>query len=137
MFHYYNQAIVGNKGSETSLKDTLIKEKQFFNFKYIFECFFMMICPNPFFDFFVGVIGINGDDNIHTNQYYFLSDLFLALMFFRLFFFYRTLMNFSDHSDAYSIKICKQYGFTSGLYFALKVKMITNPLMLVFYDLLC
>ena len=101
---------------------------------YIFECLIMMICPYPFYDTFVDVIPIGGlglDDT-----HYLLGDLCFAFMFFRMFFFYRTVINYSDYTDAYSLKVCKQYGFTSGAFFAIKVKMITNPGMLVAYDFL-
>ena len=85
-----------------------------------------MICPYPFYDRFIPVIGIS-TLKLDEDVYYLLSDLCFAFMFFRLFFLYRTIINFSDHTDAYSLKICKQYGFTSGAFFALKVKMMTNP----------
>ena len=85
-------------------------------------------------------MAVEMDGNKHqmdlTIVHYCWSDLFLAFMFVRLFFFYRTLVNYSDYTDAFSLKICKQYGFTSGAFFAVKVKFVTNPGMLVFCDFL-
>lgn len=92
----------------------------------------MMICPNPFFEKAMPVDAslANEIDDI----VYCMSDLMLVVMFFRLFFLYRTIINFSEYTDAFSLKVCKQYGFNSGAFFAIKVKLITNPGVLVFVD---
>jgi hypothetical protein len=37
------------------------------------------------------------------------------------------MINYGTYTDAYSRKLCKQYGFTSGVRFTLKVHMVTNP----------
>ena len=57
----------------------------------------------------------------------FLCDYLLAFMFLRIGFAMRTFVNFGTYTDAYSRKLCKQYGFTSGVRFTLKVHMVTNP----------
>ena len=49
---------------------------------------------------------------------------------------YRTIVNYSDENDAYSRKICKQYGFKSGAFFTIKVKLLTQPGLLVLTDFL-
>ena len=57
----------------------------------------------------------------------FLCDYLLALMFFRIGFLMRTFINYGKYTDAYSRKLCKEYGFTAGVRFTLKVHMVTNP----------
>ena len=48
-------------------------------------------------------------------------------MLLRLFFIARTCINYSVYTDAYSKKLCRQYGFTSGVRFTLKVQCLMNP----------
>ena len=65
-----------------------------------------------------------------------MNDFLLVFMFFRLFLFYRTAINFSVYTDAFSLKIYREYGFNAGLFFAIKVKMMMSPGWLVLYDFL-
>lgn len=48
-------------------------------------------------------------------------------MFFRLFFMYRSFINYSIYTDAYSKKVCKNYGFTSGVRFSYKCQLENHP----------
>ena len=59
--------------------------------------------------------------------YYFLSDFFIAIMFFRLFFVIRMLFSYSMYTDAYSKKLCNSYGFSGGTRFVLKSMMLLEP----------
>ena len=58
---------------------------------------------------------------------YYLCDFFLVIMFLRLFFAARSIMNYSLYTDAYSKKLCSTYGFTSGVRFTLKVQCVMKP----------
>lgn len=109
LFYYYNQTIVGNNQSSTeTIKDSLVKEKSFFKIGFILQSFVLLIGPNPFFDKVISVDNsLTVEEESGVNVYYCLSDLFLAFMFFRLFFLYRTLVNYSDYTDGFSLKICK------------------------------
>lgn len=58
-------------------------------------------------------------------------------MFFRIYFIFKCLFNYSIYNDAYSKKLCKEYGFYPGLSFMIKTKFVKNPnLMLVFLFIL-
>jgi len=48
-------------------------------------------------------------------------------MFLRLFFMYRSFINYSIYTDAYSKKVCKNYGFTSGVRFSYKCQLENHP----------
>ena len=72
--------------------------------------------------------------NPNEKQVYNINDILLVLMFFRIGFLYRTLINFNVYADAYSMKLCKLYGFSGGFRFSIKVKMLKNPGQLVLYD---
>ena len=55
-------------------------------------------------------------------------------MFLRLVFLYRSMINYNIYTDAYSMKLCKLYGFSGGFRFSIKVKMLMNPGALVLFD---
>jgi len=61
-----------------------------------------------------------------------LQDFILAFMFLRLLFLVRAVANYSIYTDAYSKKIARQYGFTSGVRFALKCHLTRHPTTTVF-----
>jgi len=48
-------------------------------------------------------------------------------MFLRLFFLFRTIANYSSYADAYSKSLCKKYGFTSSVRFAIKCNFVMHP----------
>ena len=56
-----------------------------------------------------------------------MSDFILAFMFLRIFFLLRSVFNYSIYTDAFSKKLCKTYGFTSGVRFTLKCHFAVNP----------
>jgi hypothetical protein len=56
----------------------------------------------------------------------------LVFMFIRLFFVYRSIVNYSIYTDAYSRKVCKTYGFTSGVRFSYKCHLENHPGTFVF-----
>mmetsp|Transcript_34676 Transcript_34676/g.53137 ORF Transcript_34676/g.53137 Transcript_34676/m.53137 type:complete len:115 (-) Transcript_34676:1586-1930(-) len=48
-------------------------------------------------------------------------------MFVRILFIIRCALNYSNYTDAYSKKLCKSYGFASGIRFAFKCHFATHP----------
>ena len=128
---FINESINGPQGTLQNLRESM--PRNFFTFSFFFECFVMMICPNPFYERYIITQTIS--ENAYF-QVYHLNDFLLIFMFFRLFFCYRTAINYSVYTDAYSLKIYKQYGFTAGVFFAIKVKMMMRPGWLVLYDFL-
>jgi hypothetical protein len=71
-----------------------------FNSHFVIEMTMLMICPIPYFDMYIP----------HTAKadrvvYYFLSELMLAIMAFRLIFLVRTIFNFSIYTDYFNKKI--------------------------------
>lgn len=56
-----------------------------------------------------------------------MGHFFLAVMFLRLFFLYRSVLNYSLYTDAYCKKLCSQNGFPNSMVFALKCLLATNP----------
>ena len=56
-----------------------------------------------------------------------MGDWLLVIMFLRLFFMYRSFINYSIYTDAYSKKLCKAYGFTSGVRFSYKCQLENHP----------
>ena len=136
MYYFYNEAMLGSKDTEATIHDMYLKERQFFNMKFTAECFLNLICPLPFFDYYITSRIINTTADSAENEFivYNLNDFLLILMFVRLGFLHRSLNNFNLYSDAYSMKICKMYGFDGGFKFSVKVQMMTNPGFLVIYD---
>ena len=57
----------------------------------------------------------------------FLSEHLITLMFFRIYFLTRTWLTYSGYMDEFSKKVCKAYGFESGLRFAFKCKLSNSP----------
>jgi len=58
---------------------------------------------------------------------YMLSDFLFALMFLRLYFLIRTLLNFSVFSDLYSKRVCSKYGFEADTAFYVKALYVKKP----------
>lgn len=93
-----------------------------------------MISPMPFWEHYVTVYYQIPEDNgiYQLRCNYFVSDFILAIMFFRFFFLVRSIINYSIYTDAYSKKICLQYGFTSAYRFASKSHLNMSPATTVF-----
>ena len=91
------------------------------------EIIILMICPLPFFDTVVKFDYFIFDKNIHTIEAQLLSDYVLAFMFLRLYFLFRSYFNYSIYTDAYSKRLCKEYGLYPGFRFIFKSKFVTEP----------
>jgi hypothetical protein len=56
-----------------------------------------------------------------------MNDALFAMMFIRLYFLFRTIINYSIYQDAYCKIICRNQGFTCNVRFALKCYLIKSP----------
>ena len=93
--------------------------------------------PLPFYERYLlisynhrEVASTNPKKNIVTS--YFMSDFILAFMFMRIFFLCRSIFNYSIFTDPYSKKLCRSYGFTSGVRFTFKCFFVVHPEQTVF-----
>ena len=68
----------------------------------------------------MAVLDFQGSKDGYIYVTYKLSDYLMCLMFFRVYFVTRTLLNFTLYSDLYSQKICAKYGFEGGTSFQIK-----------------
>ena len=100
---------------------------------FVVEVMLLLMCPLPWFEYYVEfpyVLSAKNNrtgvlENIVIKQ--FLSDFIMCFMFFRIFFGFRAIFNYSIYSDAYSRKVCKYYDFYPGFRFILKSNFISNP----------
>jgi hypothetical protein len=127
---FYNQAITG-AGLTVQYREVAQKTKRVVSKSLILEILIIMIVPYPFYERYILMnythrqIVSTEDGNIITS--YFLSDFFLAFMFLRLFFLARSIFNYSIFTDPYSKKLCRSYGFTSGVRFTFKCYFEVHP----------
>ena len=95
----------------------------------LFELALMCIFPWPFYERYI-LFSYAVSDGSSTETIvaeYFMGDFFLAIMILRLFFLYRSVLNYSLYTDAYSKKLCSQNGFPNSMTFALKCLLATHP----------
>lgn len=114
----------------------LINTKSRFGYRFFFEAFVILLCPVPYWDCIITLRGINPTLTNFVPVYYLLSDFILALMFIRVMFLFRASINYSIFMDIYSKKLCKSYGFTANVRFALKCFVRSNPGTTVFVMLI-
>ena len=125
---FYNQAIVGDHEDLTdSKKNNLIKQKKIINWNFVLECCILIVIPLPWYEHYWVMESINLESKDRQRIMYYLCDFIQVFMLLRLFFLARTIINYSVYTDAYSKKLCKSYGFTSGVRFALKVQCVMRP----------
>lgn len=82
----------------------------------------MSITPIPYFDMY-----IEHDAKSGVKVYYFLSEIMLSVMAFRLVYIVRAYFNYSIYADSYSKKLFQQYGFEANLGFTFKAQLINQP----------
>ena len=114
----------------------LINTKSRFGYRFFLEAFVILLCPVPYWDCIITLRGINPTETNFVPVYYLLSDFILALMFIRVIFLFRASINYSIFMDIYSKKLCKSFGFTANVRFALKCFVRSNPGMTVFVMLI-
>ena len=84
----------------------------------------------PFHDRYVV---INVYDPNKKQVIYFLNEFLLVLMSIRFYFLARNVLNYCDFLDAFSKKICRSYGFESGVFYTIKCLMVINAEKTVLY----
>ena len=125
VFSYYNQIITSNMQSLASAGSFLSNShhtsaNSYFSGFLCFEILLMCIFPWPFFDTYILFNYVDESNNLDIVAEYLISDFFLAVMFIRVLFLYRSLLNYSLYTDAVTKQLCNQYGFTNSHKFALK-----------------
>jgi len=90
------------------------------------EVVLYLIFPYPYWDriVFMQQLATAGIDYVP----YFVVDLFLVVMFLRIFACVRHTERYHEYTDIYSKKICQSYyGFVPSRLFSTKIEMIENP----------
>ena len=59
--------------------------------------------------------------------YYLLSDFILVIMFLRVYYVVRAVLNYNMYMDSFAKKLCRSYGFTANVRFTFKSLMKTDP----------
>ena len=88
----------------------------------------LALSPIPLYDCYVKFTCMKNEKVV-----YLLSEFMIAFMSFRVFFLVRTMLNYSDYMDAFSKKLCKSYGFNTGVRFTIKCLLMTKPEQTVMY----
>lgn len=87
----------------------------------------MLLNPIPFYDTIIPITCLNIKHTAPIQVYYLLSDFLLAIMFLRVVFLFRSIINYSVFMDIYSKKLCATFGFNANVQFALKCYIKDNP----------
>lgn len=93
------------------------------NSGFTFQLVILLINPIPFFDTYIEGTYLHQDDKgniLYTPTWYRFSDYLLALMFLRLYFLFRSIVQYSKYSDTVSKKICRIHNVESGFRFTIK-----------------
>ena len=93
----------------------------------------LSVFPLPFYEYYVKTIDKTNTRVENYYIYYLLSDYMFAIMFLRLFFIFRTLLNQSIYRDENAKKICKFHGVSSNVMFTFKCIYKTYPTQTIIY----
>lgn len=105
----------------------LVHTKKSFGIDFWIEAFMILLCPPPYWDVIIDIKALNPANTTKVPVYYLLSDFILAFMFVRLLFLTRAVINYSIFMDIYSKRLCKSYGFTANVRFAMKCFVRSHP----------
>jgi hypothetical protein len=89
--------------------------------QFLLEVFMLLLVPIPCYDRYI-ILHCEG-----KNTVYFLSEFLLVLMFTRMYFLVRSILNYTEFMDPYARKLCNAYGFDNTVLFTIKSKMAINP----------
>jgi hypothetical protein len=91
----------------------------------IFEILLLIIHPFPYLEeeYTFKILNMLGSKDQFVDVKYMLSDFLFAFMFFRCYFFLRTVTNFSMYSELNSRRICGNNGFLVNASFVLKANI--------------
>ncbi len=100
-----------------------------FSWEFIFEFCILVIHPLPGVEqeYTFEIIDMMSSKSKYLKVQYKLSDFLFALMFIRLYFLVRTLLNFTIYSDLYSKRVCSKYGFEASVSFYVKALFVKQP----------
>ena len=131
IYKFYSENKQNMQNNDKKL--SIFSSSHFLNFWFILELVVLLVCPLPHYEYFIEIDYIIKEPNhkivtIHQPM----SDYFLAFMFLRIYFVYKCIFNYSIYTDAYSKKLCKEYGFYPGFRFILKSKFIKYPSQTIF-----
>ena len=99
----------------------------FFNKELLLELFLLALQPLPFYDSYI---------TFQCKKYtivYLQSEILFVCMSVRIYFLIRCVLNYCEFMDAFSKKICRGYGFETGVKFTIKCQLIINPESTVMY----
>lgn len=98
---------------------------------FLLEILILVPQPIPWYDKFIAgeTFSYRDDDGNKktTVIVYYLSDILFSVMFIRLYLLFRTWASYSSYTDAFSKGICRKYGFTSSVRFAIKCNFMLYP----------
>ena len=101
------------------------------NKRFIIEMFILIIHPVPFHDDYWVIVARQ------KQVVYLYSEIILVFMSLRVYFLVRCILNYSDFLNAYSKKVCRSYGFETGVFYTIKCLMVTSPektVLLIFFS---
>jgi len=87
----------------------------------LLELFFLALQPLPFYDRYI---------IFQCKKFtivYLLSEILFVLMSVRIYFLIRCVLSYCEFMDAFSKKICRGYGFETGVKFTIKCQIMINP----------
>jgi len=91
------------------------------NKRFIIEMLILLIQPIPFYDRYFVIIAKQ------KHVVYLFNEFMLVLMSLRIYFLVRSMLNYCDFLDAYSKKVCRSYGFETGVFYTIKCLMVISP----------
>ncbi len=110
-----------------------IKNKfpKFFKTGLFIDILVNLLIPNPFFDFIIPSIEIDGRENKLIKIEYLYSDIMLILIIVRIIYLIRATINYSIFTDNYANSISKEFGVSCNIRFALKCILKTHHIKIV------
>lgn len=110
-----------------------IKNKfpKFFKLGLFIDILVNLLVPNPFFDFIITSVEIDGKANEHVQIEYLYSDLMFIFIVIRIIYLVRATINYSIFTDNYANSISKELGVSCNIRFALKCILKTHHIKIV------
>lgn len=115
---------------EEKKKNTKWKKflKNVFNWTFAWELMICVVHPITFYDVIWNIPSLNMNTKAeYVDVEYMLSDFLLVLMFFRIYFLLRTMLNYTIFTDLQARKMCAQHNVKVDLSFCTKALMLTQP----------
>lgn len=131
LYSEYNRLVNELGDSENNKAQTkLMNDPDVISKSFLGEILWVMIQPIPFWDkFFTGGHFQSQQCNMrYAYAIYRVNDVLLALMFCRIYFVIKFLLNQTIYTDAYSMYICRKFGFQSNVRFAIKCLFVQRPI---------